>query len=986
MDKNDNVKVGQNYKVFVSSTYCDNAKRRKVVQNAINRTGMVWVGMEIFTAKTQLAKDVCLKYAAEADLFVDIIAWRYGWQPEGDKSITELEYDAAKDAGKDCLMFQLDPGVFVNPKKDFDEGGDKWKKQEKLEVFKERFARDQLPAYFEEDTLGMKVLDALNTWLEERGQGNDMAGVAAPIHGTDDVKLTEEINSYCQKADALHAHLPVAGFVTQLKVPIDIEEIYVPMRAMLNLSGKDEIFANAEHAEKRMERECVEIHLPKAFKEARERNKRKGIVILGDPGSGKTTHLKRLLLACLREGPEKLNLPSDIVPVFLPLRELKDLNCGLDVFIQQQLDGEHLDTKEGFGKRLLNNKNLLFLLDGLDEVADLEKRELVAKWILKSISSRPKCYFVVTCRFAGYSPKVHMNENFLEMYIRPFNNDEVGHFVHNWYKTVEQGLAKDPKQAVVIAREKAERLVERLKESDFRASKVFELTRNPLLLTNICLIHRHRDDLPYKRHKLYEECIAILLEHWRKPKKLKVGVTAQEGSRVLQPVALWLHGKDGRTRAMAFELVPHIEPVLKAVGWSGGTTEDFLSTIRDDSGLLTGWDQEHYGFMHLGFQEYLAAREIRSKAFKDKTVLRELASHFGESWWQEVTLIMLALEDPSLFEDFMKEVVKLAAFVTNPSLVDMCLEDAAETSVQPFVDILNEAPGNDEDLWQRQAAAIRVIKQLDESALETVKTKLENHPSDEINRWFKEHLEEERVDREVVRAKQGGYELVKIPGGTFMMGSHEGEKWRFDDEGPRHKVTVPEFYMGYYPVTNRQYGIFLAENTDVKEPGYWAESRYNHPDQPVVGVSWYDAKRYAEWAGLRLPSESEWEYACRAETETLYYLGDDEKDLESAGWYTKNSEGQLHKVGEKSPNKYGLYDMHGNVREWCEDDWHGSYNGALYNGRPWIDEPRGSYRVIRGGGWSYNARYCRSSNRYDFDPSRDNYGLGFRLVLPQAIR
>ncbi len=346
---------------------------------------------------------------------------------------------------------------------------------------------------------------------------------------------------------------------------------------------------------------------------------------------------------------------------------------------------------------------------------------------------------------------------------------------------------------------------------------------------------------------------------------------------------------------------------------------------------------------------------------------------------------MLALEEPSLFEDFMNEVVELPAFAENPNLVDMCIEDAAETSLKPFMDILNETPGKDEGLWQRQAAAIRVIKKLDEAALETVKVKLEGHPSTEINQWFKEYTQEERVDREVVRAKHGGYELVRIPGGTFMMGSHEDEKGRYDFEGPQHKVTVPEFYMGIYPVTNRQYGIFLAENTDIKEPEYWAESRFNHPDQPVVGVSWVDAKRYAEWAGLRLPAESEWEYACRAETETLYYLGDDEKDLENAGWYAKNSDSQLHKVGEKKPNKYGLYDMHGNVWEWCEDDWHDSYNGASDDGKPWIDRPRGSYRVVRGGSWFNSAGDCRSSDRYDFGPSIDSFNLGFRLVLPQAI-
>jgi predicted NACHT family NTPase len=222
----------------------------------------------------------------------------------------------------------------------------------------------------------------------------------------------------------------------------------------------------------------------------------------------------------------------------------------------------------------------------------------------------PTCRFVVTCRFAGYSPKVRLSEDFLEMHLRPLTEEQVAVFVHNWYRIVEKGLAKDPEQAEGIAVEKAESLVQRLREPDFRAGRVFELTRNPPLLTNICLFHRHRGSLPQKRARLYEECIDVLLEHWREAKGLQVGVSAQDGRRALQPAAYWLHSKEGRTRAKASDLTPHIKPVLKAVNWSGGTAETILRTVRDESGLLTGWDIENYGFMHLGFQEYLAAREI----------------------------------------------------------------------------------------------------------------------------------------------------------------------------------------------------------------------------------------------------------------------------------------------------------------------------------------------------------------------------------------
>jgi predicted NACHT family NTPase len=287
-------------------------------------------------------------------------------------------------------------------------------------------------------------------------------------------------------------------------------------------------------------------------------------------------------------------------PVFLPLRELKDLKRGLDTFIQNQLNSPHLKAPKGFGKRLLQRGNLLFLLDGLDEVADQQQREEIAGWIRDALQFHPSCRFVVTCRFDGYSRKSHLGEHFLEMHLRPLTEEQVEIFVHNWYGIVEKGLAKDPEQAEGIAKEKADKLVKRLSEPDFRARRVFELTRNPLLLTNICLVHRHRGSLPQKRAHLYEECIDVLLEHWREAKDLSVGVSAQIGRRALQPVALWLHSEDGRTRAKASDLATHIEPVLKAVDWSGGTAKDFLRTIRDESGLLTGWDIDSFGFMHLG--------------------------------------------------------------------------------------------------------------------------------------------------------------------------------------------------------------------------------------------------------------------------------------------------------------------------------------------------------------------------------------------------
>ena len=220
------------YKVFVSSTFVDNEERRKTVQDAIIMAGMVWHGMEIFTADTKPAKDVCLRFVKEADLFVGIIAWRYGWEPDGKKSITEMEYDVAKNCAIDRLMFRLDPTLQVNPDNDFDVGPEKWDKQKKLDAFINKFAKDQMPALFKETTLQTKVVLALQQWKEKREAGP----VVKRLVSTKAIKpvspLNASIENYRKKAESLHGELPVAGFITQLKVSIDIEDIFVPLRAI----------------------------------------------------------------------------------------------------------------------------------------------------------------------------------------------------------------------------------------------------------------------------------------------------------------------------------------------------------------------------------------------------------------------------------------------------------------------------------------------------------------------------------------------------------------------------------------------------------------------------------------------------------------------------------------------------------------------------------------------------------------------------------
>jgi formylglycine-generating enzyme required for sulfatase activity len=223
-----------------------------------------------------------------------------------------------------------------------------------------------------------------------------------------------------------------------------------------------------------------------------------------------------------------------------------------------------------------------------------------------------------------------------------------------------------------------------------------------------------------------------------------------------------------------------------------------------------------------------------------------------------------------------------------------------------------------------------------------------------------------------------GMKLVLIPAGEFLMGSPDSDTMAFDDEKPQHRVRITKpFYMGVYPVTQAEYERVMGKN-----PSHFQ----GDPNRPVESVSWDDAQEFCRklsalsgeaGATYRLPTEAQWEYACRAGSTTRWCFGDDEKQLGDFAWFAKNSGNQTHPAGQKKPNAWGLYDMHGNVWEWCED-W---FDSDCYK-KSATDDPMGplggSIRVFRGGSWYYEARYCRSAYRGINEPGRRRRNLGFR--------
>lgn len=226
------------------------------------------------------------------------------------------------------------------------------------------------------------------------------------------------------------------------------------------------------------------------------------------------------------------------------------------------------------------------------------------------------------------------------------------------------------------------------------------------------------------------------------------------------------------------------------------------------------------------------------------------------------------------------------------------------------------------------------------------------------------------------------FEMVPVEGGTFTMGATAEQGGADDRENPAHEVTVSGFAIGKYPVTQALWEAVMGENPSMFE---------GNSSRPVESVSWEDCREFIEelnarlglpdasGRSFRLPTEAEWEYAARGGNRSRGYRYSGSDDIGEVAWYDRNSSnGTTHPVGEKGPNELGVYDMSGNVWEWC-GDWYGNYPSEAE--RDPTGPSSGSSRVLRGGSWDGNARGCRVSYRYYSPPGSGSRNFGLRLVL-----
>ncbi len=764
----------------------------------------------------------------------------------------------------------------------------------------------------------------------------------------------------------------------------------------------------------------------------------RGMVFLGDPGSGKTILLQRLLMTCLDHGSSTLGLPWDLIPVLLPLRSLPRTDAPLDDFLLCALgirDASLKGTLEEVGHRLTHrDSRVLLLLDGLDEVADPARRQEVMDWIQQRLQQRPEWRFAVTSRYAGYKTG-DLGPLFLEYHIQEFTPPQAREFTQHWFTLVEfHKRSGATERAASEGRLQSDALWGELEQDDARSRRVRDMTKNPLLLTCLCLVQLRNGTLPRRRSELYELCVGIFLKDWRAEWEADFPFQVEEARALLEPVASWMQRREKGLEAHEDELVTALRWPLMNSFRNPFKLRPFLKWVENRSGLLVGVGQGRYAFLHRTFQEYLAAR-----AWRGHGQVTELAGRFDDKWWEEVVLLLLALDDPKgrQFTRFVNALMRSGGWERASHQLDACLEEASAPTLAPFVKALKWAglfvggsrwahliaplvrgltggrvltdPAGIVAVLRLAETVVRVREELKEGpagqALKPTADRLLSSPDPGIriaagallSRLRGSASLETLLGRMDLAAgtvaihPKSGLEFVFVPGGELQMGSRESS-----DEKPIHQVTLQPFWMGRFPVTNEQYGRFLEE-TKRDAPAYWTDSTYNGPRQPVVGVNWEEALAFAEWAGrelasvgrgkFALPSEAQWEYVARGAgqpgTDSRRYPWGDQEPTPELANYDASKIGRSTPVGSYplGASWCGCEDLSGNVWEWCADAWHDNYVDAPVDGSAWMSDDDQARRVVRGGGWDCDAVRLRGAYRSWWLP-RDWYvNLGFRVVL-----
>ncbi|RME41053.1 MAG: NACHT domain-containing protein, partial [Caldilineae bacterium] len=801
--------------------------------------------------------------------------------------------------------------------------------------------------------------------------------------------LDKAIRDYLDYIHDRYVYLNLKGMGISDRVPLRLPllELYVPLKARLELPKGETWERRLTLAGRDLPAEQARLSEPQPVLQILQEHD--GVIILGDPGAGKTTFLKYLALNLAHGKGKELGLDGRL-PVLLPLsayaNALKENDVRLDAFIARYFAETVGDAPIGqmLGDALKGGRALI-LLDGLDEVRELALRNTVAERVVDFYAAHRRAgnKFVLTSRVVGYRQVRPTAEGLVECTLVDFDDDEIAAFIKRWTLAIE----KQAQGEHAVARRDAETERRELLDAVQRNAGVRRLAANPLLLTILAMMKRQGVTLPERRVQLYDQYVTTLIATWNRARGLGGRASGQDlddvqTRRLLAPLALWMH-RESPGVGLVKRAALHRELTRLLAEMGEAHPEDaarrFLEDVRQFTALLLERGADEYGFIHLTFEEYLAAVGLALQAEGEpEPVVAALAPHVGEQAWREVTLLAVAY---------------IGIIQHMPGKAGQIAEKLAERDTGKPGEAALLAGEAVLDAWPdgvKAESRARILPRLVEAMQNADAAPDVRRRAGLVLGWLGWRPDD--LDA-----------FVPVPTGKFLYG----------DEKEMREIPY-RFWMAKYPVTNAQYARFVDDGGYANRrwwseegwawrkknsrdaPSPWDNHRWNNPIFPVVGVTFYEAEAYTRWLDaqlkegrldvanlcedasalwealdsgqycMRLPTETEWEYAARGADGRAYPWGNEFNPA-----FVNSKESGLRATTAvctypQGVSPFGVWDLSGNVWEWT-----GS----------WYDKKR---RVARGGSWYFDRWAVRAAVRLRLNPFDFNSTNGFRVMLSLA--
>ncbi|ACF46472.1 protein of unknown function DUF323 [Prosthecochloris aestuarii DSM 271] len=638
---------------------------------------------------------------------------------------------------------------------------------------------------------------------------------------------------YCNKLRNELNTISLLGSSVIQPFPLQLKDIFVPLE-MYGGSHESEAMKRCMVGPAK---ENVLTHRPEhVLKETYK--KYKTLLVIGDPGSGKTTLTKYYALTCLEENPPvTLGFEGSVRVFYLPLRDLERNKKGY-ISLPSNLAAwsrrNNLDIKVRTFQEWLDSGISLVLLDGLDEVSDPEQRKEICRWIKQAQGTFDKARFVVTSRPTGYRQDdgITLDFDHQRVAVKDFSHSQQIQFLNNWYRAalLHEIRPEDLSEGEWEAQQsgEAERLatamIEYFKKPENKG--VRELAAVPMLLQIMAILWKERKFLPNRRQDLYSAALDYLLEYRDRVRDREPLLSAEDTRRVLAPVALWMQEvlsfDEADRKAMHEQMQQKLDKLE-----GNHNARDICRNLVDRTGVLVEHGKKTYMFRHKTFREYLAGVQLKEVWFEPDRI-RTLVEHFGEEsgWWDEVIKFFMAQSNEKIFDHFMRELFASSASVDFSPKQKKLLAQVIEESPEKRVDALCEALLNEKEISAyRQRSILDSLKSLNQAAALDNLHRFKkdgialnqdiNELAEDVIRSLEKVAGITRDDKKLTKADTATQEktgeperlirnpyehdaqYILIPGGKYLYSETKRE------------VTVSDLYVAKYPVTNKQYRSFI---------------------------------------------------------------------------------------------------------------------------------------------------------------------------------